>query len=236
MTEMLLPQLGSVALQAGRWAAENIVADHAGQAPAGRSTYKDKGIMAMIGDGAAVAEMGAHHHEAHGHLAFAAWLGVHAWLMSGVRQRIDAFVSRAGLPRSTIDVDHLRAFLDAAEIGCGDDADERTPRATTPALRQARRGTRRDFDRDRPVRRRRRAGQGHRPASTFPVAILRHPGRTHLLGSQDAHCSSGSASATPSPALGLLGGRFGAKRVYLAGIAASLVSMGLLVTSAEVDG
>ena len=36
--------------------------------------------MAMIGGGAAVAEMGAHHHELHGHVAFAAWLGVHAWL------------------------------------------------------------------------------------------------------------------------------------------------------------
>ena len=43
--------------------------------------------MAMIGDGAAVAEMGPHHHELHGHVAFAAWLGVHAWLMSGVHQR-----------------------------------------------------------------------------------------------------------------------------------------------------
>ena len=94
-----LPQLGSVALQAGRWAAENIVADIAGK-PRKPFHYKDKGIMAMIGDGAAVAEMGAHHHELHGHMAFAAWLGVHAWLMSGVHQRVDAFVSWAlGLPR-----------------------------------------------------------------------------------------------------------------------------------------
>jgi NADH dehydrogenase len=51
--------------------------------------------MAMIGDGAAIAEMGAHHHELHGHVAFVAWLGVHAWLMSGVHQRVDAFVSWA---------------------------------------------------------------------------------------------------------------------------------------------
>jgi NADH dehydrogenase len=87
-----LPQLGSVALQAGRWAAENILADHAGQQRR-PFHYKDKGIMAMIGDGAAIAEMGAHHHELHGHVAFAAWLGVHAWLMSGVRQRVDAFIS-----------------------------------------------------------------------------------------------------------------------------------------------
>ena len=51
--------------------------------------------MAMIGDGAAVAEMGKHHHELHGHVAFAAWLGVHAYLMSGSRTRIDAFIAWA---------------------------------------------------------------------------------------------------------------------------------------------
>ena len=54
--------------------------------------YKDKGIMAMIGRGAAVAEVGKHRHELHGSIAFAAWLGVHAALMSGVRNRIEAFV------------------------------------------------------------------------------------------------------------------------------------------------
>jgi NADH dehydrogenase len=87
-----LPQLGSVALQAGQWAARNILADQAGK---DREPFKyhDKGIMAMVGRGSAVAEMGAHHHELHGPVAFSAWLGVHAWLMSGVRQRIDAFVS-----------------------------------------------------------------------------------------------------------------------------------------------
>ena len=70
--------------------------------------YKDKGIMAMIGDGAAIAEMGAHHHELHGHVAFVAWLGVHAWLMSGVHQRVDAFVSWAlGLRR--LEPGHRRA-------------------------------------------------------------------------------------------------------------------------------
>jgi NADH dehydrogenase len=89
-----LPQLGSVALQAGRWAAQNIVADHGGRQRR-PFHYKDKGIMAMIGDGAAIAEMGAHHHELHGHIAFAAWLGVHAWLMSGIHQRVDAFMSWA---------------------------------------------------------------------------------------------------------------------------------------------
>ena len=33
-----------------------------------------------------------HRHELHGSIAFAAWLGVHAALMSGVRQRVEAFI------------------------------------------------------------------------------------------------------------------------------------------------
>ena len=89
-----LPQLGSVALQAGRWAARNIVADHEGR-DLEPFKYHDKGIMAMIGNGTAVAEVGKRHQELHGVVAFSAWLGVHAWLMSGVRQRVDAFVSWA---------------------------------------------------------------------------------------------------------------------------------------------
>jgi NADH dehydrogenase len=117
-----LPQLGSVALQAGRWAARNILRDHAGE-PLEAFHYKDKGIMAMIGDGAAVAEMGPHHHELHGHVAFLAWLGVHAWLMSGVRQRVDAFVAWAwdflGSTRSSSIIEDP----DAAQIDWGDDDD-----------------------------------------------------------------------------------------------------------------
>jgi NADH dehydrogenase len=119
------PQLGSVALQAGRWAAKNILADIDGK-PRQPFHYHDKGIMAMIGSGAAVAEMGAHHHELHGHAAFAAWLGVHAWLMSGVHERVDAFVSWAwdflGHSRTSAIIDDP----DAARIDWGDD-DEETP-------------------------------------------------------------------------------------------------------------
>jgi NADH dehydrogenase len=85
------PQLGSVALQSGTCAAENILADAAGT-PRKPFHYRDKGIMAMIGRGAAIAEVGPHRHEIHGAIAFAAWLGVHASLMTGVRNRIDAFV------------------------------------------------------------------------------------------------------------------------------------------------
>ncbi|MGH3439859.1 MAG: NAD(P)/FAD-dependent oxidoreductase [Sciscionella sp.] len=87
-----LPQLGSVAQQAGKWAARNIKADLAG-APRQPFKYQDKGIMAMIGRGAAVAELGSKHRQMAGVVAFAAWLGVHLVLLSGLRERIGACVS-----------------------------------------------------------------------------------------------------------------------------------------------
>jgi NADH dehydrogenase len=86
-----LPQLGSVAQQSGQWAADNLLADFAGRART-PFHYHDKGIMAMIGRGAAIAEVGSHRHELHGALAHAAWLGVHATLMTGVRNRVEGFL------------------------------------------------------------------------------------------------------------------------------------------------
>lgn len=89
-----MPQLASVAQQCGEWTAKNILAEIAGE---DRTPfhYHDKGIMAMIGRDAAVAEIGKKRHELDGPIAFAAWLGVHALLMSGVRQRIEAFIDWA---------------------------------------------------------------------------------------------------------------------------------------------
>jgi NADH:ubiquinone reductase (H+-translocating) len=89
-----LPQLGSVAQQCGEWAAENIISEVAGRPPI-PFQYHDKGIMAMIGRDSAVAAIGKKRHELDGPIAFAAWLGVHALLMSGVRERIEAFVDWA---------------------------------------------------------------------------------------------------------------------------------------------
>ena len=92
--EPALPQLGSVAQQAGDWAARNILADVEGK---GRQSfhYHDKGIMAMIGRKAAVAEIGEHRHEMHGRFAFAAWLGVHAQLLANAGAELSAFLSWA---------------------------------------------------------------------------------------------------------------------------------------------
>ena len=86
----ILPHLGSVAQQAGDWVGRNILADLADEKPE-PFHYHDKGIMAMIGRRAAVAEVGEHRHELHGRVAFAAWLGVHAALLSNIGAEMRAF-------------------------------------------------------------------------------------------------------------------------------------------------
>jgi NADH:quinone reductase (non-electrogenic) len=89
-----LPQLASVAQQAGRHCANNIVAAVAGEA--GKPfVYHDKGIMAMIGRNAAVAEIGSARHAVSGTLAFAAWLGVHAVLLTTVKAKVETFLEWA---------------------------------------------------------------------------------------------------------------------------------------------
>src|ERR1700739_304361 len=83
-----LPQLGSVAQQAGRHCAANILAAVAGeeQKP---FLYFDKGIMAMVGRNAAVAGGGSKHVSLPGVLVFAAWLGVHALLLTTARAKME---------------------------------------------------------------------------------------------------------------------------------------------------
>jgi NADH dehydrogenase len=125
------PQLGSVALQSGVCAADNIVADFRGKHRK-PFHYHDKGIMAMIGRGAAIAEVGAHRHELHGVIAFSAWLGVHAALMTGVRNRVDAFVSWGSDYFSTQRGPQVLDRSDAARIDWGEDsADEPAGVATS---------------------------------------------------------------------------------------------------------
>ena len=107
----ILPQLGSVAQQSGRWAAENIVRELRGE-PTKPFMYKDKGIMAMIGRNAAVAEVGKRHHQVEGPVAFAAWLGVHAMLLSGAHSKADAFLTWAW---DYFDRDHA-ATIEASSV------------------------------------------------------------------------------------------------------------------------
>jgi NADH dehydrogenase len=122
----ILPQLGSVAQQSGAWAARNILDEIAGK-PRKPFHYKDKGIMAMIGRNAAVAEMGAHRHEVDGPVAFAAWLGVHAMLLSGVRNKVDAFIAWGWDYFSKNRATAMVNAPDAGRIDWGDDDEGEKP-------------------------------------------------------------------------------------------------------------
>jgi NADH dehydrogenase len=115
-----LPQLGSVALQSGKAAADNILADFAGK-PRHDFAYKDKGIMAMIGRHAAIAEMGSKHHEVHGQLAHMAWLGVHASLMTGTRDKLEAIIDWGWDRFTKTGGPHVLDRGDAAKINWDDD-------------------------------------------------------------------------------------------------------------------
>ncbi len=115
-----LPQLGSVALQSGKWAADNILAGFDGKEPKPFS-YRDKGIMAMIGRGAAIAEVGKRHHEVHGELAHVAWLGVHASLITGTRAKIEAVIDWSWDGLAKTGGPHVLDRGDAAEIDWEDD-------------------------------------------------------------------------------------------------------------------
>ncbi|MGA7108524.1 MAG: NAD(P)/FAD-dependent oxidoreductase [Terracidiphilus sp.] len=89
-----LPQLASVAQQAGYYCAHHIAAAIAGK-PGEPFHYFDKGIMAMIGRNAAVAEVGKKRLELTGPIAFVAWLAVHALLLIPTRAKIEAFIDWA---------------------------------------------------------------------------------------------------------------------------------------------
>jgi hypothetical protein len=130
------PQLGSVALQAGRWAAANILADMAGK-PRTPFQYHDKGIMAMINRNAAIVELGEARHELHGMVAVAAWLGVHAYLMSGIRTRIEAFIDWTWTYFARSRGPQLLDRSDAARINWQEDAQEPSE-AVTRAIPPAR--------------------------------------------------------------------------------------------------
>jgi NADH:quinone reductase (non-electrogenic) len=121
-----LPQLGSVALQSGQWAAKNIEAEIDGK-PTTPFDYEDKGIMAMINRNSAVVEIGPKRHELHGHLAVAAWLGVHTYLMTGVRNRLDSFVSWVWNRFGKTGGPQLLDRSTAARIDWGEDVESEEP-------------------------------------------------------------------------------------------------------------
>ncbi len=89
-----LPQLAAVAKQAGKHCASNIVAVLEGK-PTTPFVYNDRGIVAMIGRNAAVTELGSGHYELVGPFAFAAWLAIHALLLTIARARMEAIIEWA---------------------------------------------------------------------------------------------------------------------------------------------
>jgi NADH dehydrogenase len=86
----VLPQLGSVALQSGEWAGENIARLVAGT-PTTPFEYKDKGTMATIGRGAAVVQF-QRGRTMKGKSASLAWGAVHLALLSTGEDRAKAVI------------------------------------------------------------------------------------------------------------------------------------------------
>ncbi len=86
----VLPQLGSVALQAGEHAGETIARLVAGKKPK-PFEYRDKGTMAAIARGAAVAQLHGGR-TMKGEMAFLAWGAVHLTLLSAWEDRTKAMV------------------------------------------------------------------------------------------------------------------------------------------------
>jgi NADH dehydrogenase len=89
-TDQVLPQLGSVALQAGERAGENIarLVDGKDAEPFG---YHDKGTMAAIGPGAAVVQLHGGR-TIKGKAAWLAWGAVHLTLLSAGEDRAKAMI------------------------------------------------------------------------------------------------------------------------------------------------
>jgi len=93
-TDQVLPQLGSVALQAGEHVGETIARKVAGKETKAFK-YRDKGTMATIGRGSAVVQM-LGGRTMKGKLASAAWGSVHLALLPTNQDRAKAVVDWAG--------------------------------------------------------------------------------------------------------------------------------------------
>jgi NADH:ubiquinone reductase (H+-translocating) len=81
----LLPGLAPVATQQGRLAGINILRQMRGEATL-RFAYNDRGTMATIGRGAAIAEIGKM--KLRGFIAWLAWLFIHVMALIGFRNRV----------------------------------------------------------------------------------------------------------------------------------------------------
>ena len=85
---VVLPGVAPVAMQQGRYAAQLISRRLRGEV-AGPFRYRDKGNLATIGRGRAVAEV--HGLTLSGLIAWATWLVVHLWYLIGFQNRVLVF-------------------------------------------------------------------------------------------------------------------------------------------------
>jgi NADH:ubiquinone reductase (H+-translocating) len=85
----VLPGVAPVAMQQGRYAAR-VVRDRLRSRPTPTFRYRDKGNLATIGRGAAVADIKGL--KLSGHLAWITWLVVHLWYLIGFQNRLLVFV------------------------------------------------------------------------------------------------------------------------------------------------
>lgn len=90
-SDALCPQVAQVAIQSGRHAGRQILAELGGR-PSGGFSYRDKGMMATIGRRAAVAQI-PRLPVIRGTLGWLAWLGLHLLYLIGFRNRITVMLN-----------------------------------------------------------------------------------------------------------------------------------------------
>ncbi|WP_252974760.1 NAD(P)/FAD-dependent oxidoreductase [Janibacter melonis] len=85
------PGVAQLAIQGGRYAADQIVRRLEGKPPAGPFVYRDKGSMATISKFSAVASVGKINFS--GFIAWMAWLAVHLMAMVGFKTRVSTLLN-----------------------------------------------------------------------------------------------------------------------------------------------
>lgn len=125
-----LPGVAQVAIQGGRYAAEQIMRRLAGEPPKGPFEYFDKGSMATISRFSAVASVGKAQFS--GFLAWVMWLGVHLVYIIGFKNRVTTLlhwaVSFLGRGRAERVVTEQQVFARSAIADLGPDYNPELPR------------------------------------------------------------------------------------------------------------
>lgn len=128
-----LPGVAQVAIQGGRYAAEQIVRRLKGQAPKGPFEYFDKGSMATISRFSAVASVGKAQFS--GFFAWILWLAVHLVYIIGFKHRITTLLHWAvtfiGRGRSERVVTEQQVFARQAIADLGEEFSPEAPRVAT---------------------------------------------------------------------------------------------------------